>query len=474
MNIRAFLAAVMMVLFAAQANGWAIQEKPSETQAPRVLKNLQDSFAGIAETAMPTVVHLTTERFPLKNMKDKMNGEDLFKMFPFPPLDPDQFRALAAGSGVIVDKRGYILTNNHLVDNSEQIKVRISDESGRAKEYDGKVIGRDPATDLAVVKIEPEQPLPEAKFGDSSKLKVGDWAIAIGDPFGFEKTVTVGVISGLGRSGFPGPLKDVRYQNFIQTDASINPGNSGGPLLNINGEIIGINTFIQAAGTGLGFAIPSAMAIEVYEELVQHGEVVRGFLGVQIGDLDEGLAAAMKAPDLNAALVEEVIPNSPAQAAGLQHGDIVRSVDGQPIQTSKMLQQIIAHKKPGQVVNLSVLRKGEPMDFTVELAKFPAQLAAVEPPRKTSVLGLSVEELPSEMRQAGASGVIVTEVAPASPADRSGIAEGDVILEVNMKAVDKVGAFNQALGELKPGQWVSFYIKRGDVTLYRAVKMPAE
>lgn len=462
---------MLVLALAFQGKTWAA---PSEKSAPVALQNLQESFVGISESAMPTVVHLTSERLPLKNLKDKMDENDLFKMFPFPHVDPDQFRALAAGSGVVVDKRGYILTNNHLVDNSEQLKVKLSDpETGRSKEFDGKVIGRDPATDLAVVKVETDQPLPEARFGDSSKLKVGDWAIAIGDPFGFEKTVTVGVISGLGRSGFPGPLKDVRYQNFIQTDASINPGNSGGPLLNINGEVIGINTFIQAAGTGLGFAIPSNMAMEVYEELVKHGEVIRGFLGVQIGDLDEGLAQAMKAPDLNGALVEEVIPESPAELAGLRHGDVVRSVDGQPIEDSKMLQQIIAHKKPGQSVQLNVLRSGEPMEIVVELVKFPVKLAETPVVPKKSVLGLSVEELPAEMAQS-VQGVIVSKVEPGSPADRAGISEGDIILEVNMNDVGNIGQFNQVVNQLKPGQWISFYIRRGDSTVYRAVKIPAE
>ncbi len=467
------LAVVALLLLSFNLNAVALQETPSK-KTPQLL-DLQNAFADVAEKAMPSVVHLTTERLPLKGLKDKMNDEDLFKMFPFPHMDPDQFKALAAGSGVIVDKRGYILTNNHLVENSEQIKVKFNDPAtGRPKEYDGKVIGRDPATDMAVVKIEPEKPLPEARFGNSDDLRVGDWAIAIGDPFGFEKTLTVGVISGLGRSGFPGPLKDVRYQNFIQTDASINPGNSGGPLLNINGEVIGINTFIQAAGTGLGFAVPSDMAMEVYQQLVEHGEVVRGFLGVQIGDLEEGLAQALKVPDYYGALVEEVIPESPADVAGLRHGDIIRAVDGQHIENSKMLQQLIAHKKPGQSVKVNVLRGGEPMDFTIELIKFPAKIAAAEPVEKKTIIGLSVEELPAEMTEQGISGVVVTQVETGGAADQGGLGQGDIILEVNMKPVTSIKEFQQAVGGLKPGQWVSFYIRRGDATLYRAVKVPAE
>ncbi len=457
------------LVLALPAQSWA-------AAAASAIREVQTSLEQIAEKSIPTVVHLTTEKVPLKGLQGNMNEEDFFKAFPFPHINPDEFRAMAAGSGVIVDKSGYILTNNHLVEDSEQIKVKVGGgEGGRGKEYDGVVVGRDPATDLAVVKIKPESPLPEAKFGNSSKLKVGDLAVAIGDPFGFEKTVTVGVISGLGRSGFPGPLKSVRYQNFIQTDASINPGNSGGPLLNIDAEVIGINTFIQAAGTGLGFAIPSDMAMDVFKQLIEHGEVIRGFLGVQIGDLDEGLAAALKVPDLKGALVEEVIPDSPAEKAGLRHGDVIRSVDGQEIEDSKELQSLIAHEKPGKQVHLKVLREGKLMDVTVALEKFPTKVAAAEVPEeaKKTAIGLGVQELPEEIAKAGIKGVLVNKVEPGGAADLAGLIQGDIILEINMQPVTSVTEFHKIVSELKAGQWVSIYIRRGDQTVYRAVKIPA-
>jgi len=441
--------------------GWAAAE--------RSVVQLENMFVDVSEKAMPTVVHITSQRQLLKDMKDKMD-EDFFKIFPFPHMDPDAFRAMAAGSGLIMDKAGYILTNNHLVENSESIKVKIGDK-GRL--YDGQVIGRDPATDLAVIKIEPEKPLPQATLGDSSKLKVGQWAIAIGDPFGLEKTVSVGVISGLGRAGFGGPLENVRYQDFIQTDASINPGNSGGPLLNSNGEVIGINTFIQSAGSGIGFAIPVNMAKEVYEQVLEHGEVIRGYLGVGIRDLWEGMAAALNVPDMKGALIDQVMPDTPAEKAGLTHGDVVRKIDGIEIESSKMLQQIISHKSPGDKVRVTLLRQGEQKELTVELSKFPAEIAMVrEPEKKENVLGLAVGPLPEGLAQPGEKGVFITDVEPNGPAEEGELAEGDIILEVNMQEVKSVDAFWKIVDDLKPGQWVSFYIKRANQTIYRAVKIP--
>jgi Do/DeqQ family serine protease len=406
-----------------------------------------------------------------------MDQEEFFKMFPF-PMNPDDLRAQAAGSGVIIDKAGYILTNNHMVEGSDEITVKISssdDEKG--EEFEGRVIGRDPATDLAVIKIDAGRPLPEARLGDSSRLKVGQWAIAIGDPFGLEKTVTVGVISGLGRGSrqrFGGALSSVMYQDFIQTDASINPGNSGGPLLNLNGEVIGINTFIESSGTGTGFAIPINMAKEVYEQLVKHGEVIRGFLGVQISDLEEGMAEALKSPDINGAPVQEVLPDSPAEKAGLRHGDIVRMVDGQKIDNSKALQQTISHKQPGEKVRLTILRGGETKDITVELAKLPVQVASEEALKpKKNLIGIAVSEIPVQMAKPGEKGVLITDVEPGGAGDKGELAKGDIVLEANMQQVGSIPEFQKVFEKLKPGQWVSFYIRRGDQTLYRAVKIPS-
>ncbi len=451
----------------------------SPAQSPAAESNaaieLENIFVGVAENAQPSVVHLKAERSPLKGL-EQLEEEELFKIFPFPHMDPNKLRAQAMGSGVIIDKDGYILTNNHLVEGADEITVRIiNSEDDKGREYEGQIVGRDPATDLAVIKINAEEPLHAAKLGDASKLKVGQWAIAIGDPFGLEKTVTVGVISGLGRSDFRGPLGRVRYQNFIQTDASINPGNSGGPLLNIDGEVIGINTFIQAAGSGLGFAIPIDMAQEVYAQLVEHGEVIRGFLGVGIGELDEGMAAALKVPDLRGALVENVVPDSPAEKAGLRHGDVIRKVDDLEVEDPKMLMDVISHMSPGEKVHIALWRKGNEKEFDIELAKFPEQVdVAKKTEKKKNLIGLSVEEVSGEMAAPAGKAVIVTDVRTDSPADEGGLLKGDIILEINMEEVHSVAEFQDIVANLERGQWVSFYIKRGRQTIYKALKIPAD
>jgi len=448
------------------------QSPAAESKAVLELENI---FVGIAENVQPSVVHLKAVRRPLKGL-DQLEEEGRLKIFPFPHMDPGKLRAQAMGSGVVIDKDGYILTNNHLVEGADEITVKIinsGDDKGR--EYEGQIVGRDPATDLAVIKINAEEPLHAAKLGDASRLKVGQWAIAIGDPFGLEKTVTVGVISGLGRSNFGGPLRGVRYQDFIQTDASINPGNSGGPLLNIDGEVIGINTFIQAAGGGLGFAIPINMAQEVYAQLVKHGEVIRGFLGVGIGELDEGMAAALKVPDQRGALVENVVPDSPAEIAGLRHGDVIRKVDDMKVEDPKMLMDVISHKSPGEKVHITLWRKGKKKEFDIELAKFPEQVdVAKQVEEKKNLIGLSVEEVSGEMAAPADKAVIVTDVRTDGPADEGGLIKGDIILEINMEEVHSVADFQDIVANLQPGQWVSFYIKRGRQTVYKALKIPAD
>ncbi len=464
------LAALVLILCLALLTTFSV---PREVVAADVLRDLENSFVEIAEKVKPGIVHLTSETRPFKRLKGKVDEEDLHRFFG--PGNIEKFKALATGSGVIMDKQGHILTNNHLVEASEKITVKITGSDGdRGKEYEGRVIGRDKATDLAVIKIDPEQPLQPAKLGDSTKLKVGQWAIAIGDPFGIEKTVTVGVISGLGRSGFGGVLEDVRYQNFIQTDASINQGNSGGPLLNIDGEVIGINTFIDIRGQNIGFAIPIKMAKEVYDELIEHGEVARGFLGVGIDDLDEGLAAAMKVPDVNGAIVREVFSDMPAKSAGIEHGDVIRIVDGIEIEGAEDLKNVIGHKRPGEKVHLTLLRKGKEKKITVELMKFPDQinLQQIPPAKKEDLLGITVGNIPENLVRPNEKGVYIKEIKEDSPAEEGGLIAGDIILEVNMESVHNRKEFQAAVSALKPGEWVSFYIRRGSDTLYRALKIP--
>ena len=290
----------------------------------------------------------------------------------------------------------------------------------------------------------------------------------------------MGVISGLGRSGFGGALREVRYQNFIQTDASINQGNSGGPLLNIDGEVIGINTFIHAAAQGIGFATPIEMAKEVYDQLVEHGEVIRGFLGVQISDMDEGMAAALNAPDVEGALVSGVFPDTPAGAAGVRHGDVIRKVDGQEVRDSKSLQTIIGRKRPGDKVRLLVLRRDTEKkeaiekEITVELMKFPERMAMTKEPaqKKEDLLGLSITGIPEDYARPDEKGVYVTGIRRGGAAEEGGLLKGDIILEVNMQEVGGPKKFWNIVGGLKPGQWVSVYVRRGGDTLYRALKIP--
>jgi Do/DeqQ family serine protease len=464
--VSTFCIALAMALFAS-----------AQAQADNVARELERSFVEIAEKVKPSIVHLSAEKYPFRDMTEDMDEDDMRRFFG-PNIE--NFKALAAGSGVIIDKDGYILTNDHLIGTSKEIMVRLAASDGeKGKVYKGKVVGRDKMTDLAVIKIEPDHPLKPAKLGDSTKLKAGQWAIAIGDPFGIETSLTVGVISGLGRSGFPGPLEDVRYQNFIQTDASINQGNSGGPLLNIDGEVIGINTFIHAAAQGIGFAIPIEMAKEVYAQLVEHGEVSRGFLGVKIGELDKGLAAAFNIPDMTGALVNEVIPGTPAEVAGVLPGDVIRKVDGEDIKDPRNLQFVIGGKRPGKEINLEVLRRdketGETKeeDIKIVLMELTEEMTTSKPPRrKENLLGLSVGKVPDTAVRPDEKGVIITGIRPGGPADEGGLVKGDIILQVDMKDVPDIEAFVKIVSGLKKGSYVSFYIRRGDDILYRALKIP--
>jgi Do/DeqQ family serine protease len=272
------------------------------------------------------------------------------------------------GSGVIIDKRGLILTNFHVIKGADEILVRLSDK----REYRGKVMGVDPKTDLAVVRFEPGQDVRVAALGDSDALRVGEWAIAIGNPFGLDQTVTVGVISATGRSD----VGVATYENFIQTDASINPGNSGGPLINLKGEVVGVNTAIVAAGQGIGFAIPINMVKRVVDQLVEKGKVVRGWLGVALQPLSKELVQTLGLPGSEGALVASTIPDSPAAKAGLQQGDVVVAYDKTPVEDSLHLQRLVADTKVGQTVTLDVWRKKQKIQVTTTVAEVPEDKTA--------------------------------------------------------------------------------------------------
>jgi S1-C subfamily serine protease len=345
-----------------------------------------------------------------------------------------------------------------VIENADEIEVRLSDD----RKFPAKLVGRDSKTDLAVLKIEPTgTALPVAALGDSDKLKIGQWAIAIGNPFGLDRTVTVGIISATGRTH----VGVATYEAFIQTDASINPGNSGGPLLNLDGRVIGINTAIVSTGQGIGFSIPINMAREVMNQLIDKGRVVRGWLGISIQDLSPDLAAGFGVPGTGGVLVADVMKDSPAEAGGLKAGDIIVELAGSPIKETTDLQKRVAAIAPGRPAALTVLRDRQPTKLSIKIGEQPTDETVVAAVPKGAGLGLSVEPLTPDLARTygltGRSGVVVTDVAEGSAAAAAGIRGGDLILEINRRAVGSVEEFRKIVGSLKPGDSVPVQLQRG-------------
>ena len=406
-------------------------------------EGLPSSFAELVEELKPVVVNISTTklvRSPLEDFfKDlrrfrEFFGDEFFhRFFQGPP----EMRTRSLGSGFIVDKEGYILTNNHVIEGAEDIKVKLYN----GKVYDAKVVGRDPKTDIALIKIEAKEDLPVARLGDSDRLRVGDWVIAIGNPFGLEHTVTAGIISAKGRVIGAGP-----YDDFLQTDASINPGNSGGPLFNLKGEVVGINTAIVAGGQGVGFAIPINMAKNLLPQL-KKGKVVHGFLGVYIQDLTPELARSFGLKEAKGALVTEVIPDSPAQEAGFQKGDVIIRYDGKEVRDTHALRRMVASTPGGRRVKVDVIRKGKEVSLSVEIGKLEEreEMAQVEEDQ----WGLRVQdvtpELASHLGLPDDKGVVVSEVVPGSPAHHGGISPGDVIIGIEHEEVGDLSDYRKLM-----------------------------
>ncbi len=400
------------------------------------------NFSELAEKARPGVVNISTERtikgggrvfrhFFGEPYGDRGNPFDDF-FGPFQDLPGREHKERSLGSGFIIDETGYIVTNNHVIAQADEIKVKLAD----GKEFDAEVVGRDSKTDVALIKIKGANALTPLPLGNSEAIKVGTWVVAIGSPFGLEQTVTQGIVSAKGRSIGAGP-----YDDFIQTDASINPGNSGGPLLNLKGEVIGINTAIVARGQGIGFAIPINMARDIVSQLKDKGEVTRGWLGVQIRDLDESLSNYYKMKPFSAVYVENVVPGDPADQAGIRSGDIIVSVDGQSVSSGRELAGLIANIPVGKKSRIVLLRDGRKQTVTVKIAKQAAEEVRVVSRRGTSDdLGLQVTDLSSEKAQQfgldeDETGVLVIDVEPGSRADEAGVKVGDIIKGVNLKPV---------------------------------------
>jgi serine protease Do/serine protease DegQ len=382
------IAVVAILLVAAGGGGYLLRDRlgrgvaapaPGSPQAATGLvlaEALQLGFVDVAQHVRPAVVHLGTiqraknRRGPnLPQGNDDPFFRDFFNQF-FGSEGPDsrsEFRRPGLGSGVIIDKRGLVLTNFHVVKGADEILIRLSDK----REYRGQILGTDPKTDLALVKFQPDHELTVASMGNSDALRVGEWAIAIGNPFGLDQTVTVGVISATGRSD----VGIATYENFIQTDASINPGNSGGPLVNLKGEVIGVNTAIVAAGQGIGFAIPINMVKRVVDQLVDKGKVVRGWLGVALQPLSPDLAQSLGLAGTNGAVVGSTITGSPAAQAGLQQGDVIVAYDSTPVDDYRHVQRLVAETRVGKSVTLQIVRKKQKMDVAITIAEVPDETA---------------------------------------------------------------------------------------------------
>ncbi len=426
--------------------------------APLPANGGRSTYAPVVEKVSPSVVTIATSKLQARNKNPYFNDPMFRKYFGLPEGDENEEDAkpqkgrkrlerVGLGSGVIVGSDGYILTNNHVIDGADEIIVTIGKDK---HEYKATKIGNDPATDIAVLKIDASN-LPAITFTDSAKVRVGDICIAIGNPFGLTQTVTMGIVSALGRAGIERGMRagdNTRYEDFIQTDASINPGNSGGALVDAEGRLIGINTAIfsmSGGNQGIGFAVPANLGRTIMESLIKTGKVSRGFLGVALQPLNEDLAKQFKIESTNGALVAEVTARSPAEKAGLQSGDIITEVGGKPVEDTRELQMRIASMAPGSKADLKVLRDGKDKAITVELGERPVMkgLAAAEPakPSDPDVLdGVTVGDLDAEMRKKfdlpeTAKGVVITEIDPESPSGEAGLKAGDVILEVNREPI---------------------------------------
>ncbi len=444
-----------------------------EVQATPTTVTTPGSFSGLATAASPSVVNISTvkvikerERTPLPFGPDDPFRE-FFDRF-FGDQLPKDFRQRSLGSGFIIDKDGLILTNNHVVEKTDEIKVTLADK----KEFKAKIIGRDPKTDLALIRIEADTPLKPLPLGDSEKLEVGDWVVAIGNPFGLGHTVTAGIVSAKFRQIGAGS-----YDNFIQTDASINPGNSGGPLLNTAGEVVGINSaiFTQTGGSvGIGFAIPINMAKDLLPQL-KKGKVVRGWLGVMIQKITPELKDKLDLKDEKGALVADVLSGGPAEKAGLKRGDVIVSFDGKEIDEMNELPYIVASTPVGKRVVVEVIRQGKKNTFQLEVGELKEE---GEPPAVAGAapnLGLTLKEITPEIarnfRLSETSGLVVVQVEANSPAAEAGIAPGDIVLEVDQTPVKTLGEFNKKIGSYKAGDTILLLINRRGSTLYVTLKI---
>ncbi|GFO70389.1 peptidase [Geomonas limicola] len=433
------------------------------------------NFAKLAEDLTPAVVNISSRKsakahlpqFPHQpNRQGRDPFEDFFDRF-YRGIPEHSQPQESLGSGVIISAGGEILTNYHVIADADEITVRLSDHH----HYKAKVLGTDDKLDVAVLKIEAKGPLHAAPLGDSDQTRVGEWVMAIGNPFGLERTVTAGIISAKGRVIGSGP-----YDDFLQTDASINPGNSGGPLIDGRGEVIGINTAIIASGQGIGFAIPIDLVKSILPQLQQGKKVTRGYLGVNVQTVTDDLANSFGLDEARGALVAEVVPGSPAEKAGLRAGDIILEFDGKAVRDMTELPRLVAGTAVGKTVQLKLLRDGKKTAKSVTLARLPAEGGTPSTEAGTSSGGLAVQDLTPEYAESAGipyqAGVVVTSVAPESTAQAAGIRVNDLIRQVNEKKVTTVQEYDAAMAHLKKGSTVRLLLKRKEASLFVAFTLP--
>jgi len=422
---------------------------PTGAQPSASAPGVQTSFAPIVEKVAPSVVSIHTS----KSVRVPRGLREFFGM-PGPGAGREMERGL--GSGVIVSEDGFILTNRHVVDAADEISVHLGDR----REFKAKKIGADPGTDIAVLKIDAKG-LPVLPFADSDKARVGDVVLAVGNPFGLTQTVTMGIISGLSRGG----MGIVDYENFIQTDASINPGNSGGALVDMSSQLVGINTaiFSRSGGNqGIGFAVPSDLALEVLKNIREHGRVIRGYLGTVIQPITPELAQAFKLKDVSGALVSDVAPGSPAEKAGIQHGDVITSINGKKVEGPRELRLRVGAMPPGTKAVLKILHDDQEKEVTVELGELPQKESAISPNGESSgeasiLEGVKVNDLDDDTRDAlhapsTLQGALISDIDPESEAYHAGLRQGYVIEEINRKPVRNAAEAMAFSREVKKGE----------------------
>ena len=426
---------------------------PIESKGLQLLEEIQEAISQLAEHVTPTVV-----------------GVSAIRQISQPGKIPQQgrFKVPGSGSGVVIHEDGYIVTNNHVINNGVEAEVHFSDQSTLVAE----IVAQDPDTDLALLKVETDRKLQSAPFGDSSTVKVGQWVLAVGNPFGLDRTVTLGVVSGIGREN----MNLSRYENFIQTDASINPGNSGGPLFNLRGEVIGINTAIINFAQGIGFAIPSNMANRIIEQLKTGGKVVRGWLGVGIQPLTPQLAEKFGVPDGKGVLVNEVFAGDPADQAGIQSGDIITQIGNERLESPNQLSRVVAGFSPDEKVFVHVIRDGTLLRLPVLLGvKKEKPIVASLPPTAAEIdLGIDVspitEELAEQFSLDQSTGILVVRVVQGGVANAEGLRKGDVIQEVNRTQVPTMREFRKLLEAVQPGETILLRILRESKAFFVVLK----